>query len=75
MCILILIPGYARTERSLRGLTIVDFHQQLYIPDIQKLALHLLHVHIIGTFPFFLSDNIKQYAATSDSHRKKLLSC
>ena len=29
--------------------SIVDFHQDLYIPAIQKLAFHLPHVHIIGT--------------------------
>ena len=28
---------------------IVDFHQQLYITEIQKLELHLPHVKIIGT--------------------------
>ena len=29
--------------------SIVDFHKRFYIPVIQKLALHLPHVRIIGT--------------------------
>ena len=29
--------------------TIYDFHTSLYIPDIQRLAFHLTHVHILGT--------------------------
>ena len=29
--------------------SIFDFHQKFYITAIQKLALHLQHVHIIGT--------------------------
>ena len=29
--------------------SIVDFHQDFYIPEIQKLAFHLPHVHILGT--------------------------
>ena len=28
---------------------ISDFHTSLYIPEIQKLAFHLPHVHLIGT--------------------------
>ena len=29
--------------------TISDLHTSFYIPDIQNLASHLLHVHILGT--------------------------
>ena len=29
--------------------SIVEFRQQLYIPEIQKLAFHLPHVHILLT--------------------------
>ena len=29
--------------------TISDFHTSFYIPDIQKLAFHLPHVHILRT--------------------------
>ena len=29
--------------------TISDFHTSFYIPDIQKLAFHLPHAHILGT--------------------------
>ena len=28
---------------------ITDFHTSFYIPEIQKLAFHLPHVHIMGT--------------------------
>ena len=31
----------------------MDLHHQFYIPAIQKIAFHLLHVFIIGTYPCF----------------------
>ena len=32
--------------------SIVDFNQKFYMPAIQKLALHVTHVHILGTHNF-----------------------
>ena len=40
---------YTRKELVMMEITISDFHTSFYIPDIQKLAFHLPHVHILGT--------------------------
>ena len=40
---------YTRKELVRMESSIVDFHWDLYIPAIQKLALNLPHIHIIGT--------------------------
>ena len=40
---------YIRKELVMMETTIFDFHTRLFIPDIQKLAFHLVHVHILGT--------------------------
>ena len=38
-----------RKELVMMETTIYDFRTIFYIPDIQKLAFHLTHVHILGT--------------------------
>ena len=40
---------YTGKELVMMETSVLVFHQKLYIPDIQKLALHLLHVYILGT--------------------------
>ena len=40
---------YTRKELVMVETTISDFRTSLYIPDIQKLALHLPRGHILGT--------------------------
>ena len=40
---------YTRKELVMMKTSIADFHTSVYIPEIQKLAFHLTHVHIIGT--------------------------
>ena len=40
---------YTRKELVMTETTISDFHTSFYIPDIQKLALHLTHVCILVT--------------------------
>ena len=39
---------YTRKESVMTETKIYDFNNSLYIPDIQKLAFHLPHVHILG---------------------------
>ena len=40
---------YTRKELVMMETTISDFHTRFYIPAMQKLDFHLLHVHILGT--------------------------
>ena len=40
--------NYTRKELVMMESSIVEFHQDIYIPAIQKLAFHLPHVRIIG---------------------------
>ena len=39
---------YTRKELVMRETTISDFNTSFYIPDIQKIAFCLPHVHILG---------------------------
>ena len=40
---------YTQKELVMMETSIVDCHQHFYITTIQKLELHLTHIHIIGT--------------------------
>ena len=40
---------HTRAELFTMKSSIVDFHRDFYIPEIQKLVFQLPHVHIIGT--------------------------
>ena len=40
---------YTRKELFMMETYITDFNTSLYIPEIQKLVIHLPHVHIIET--------------------------
>ena len=41
---------YTRKELVILDTKISDFNTCFYIPAIQKLAFHIPHVHIIGTY-------------------------
>ena len=45
----ILTKIFARKELFMTETSISDFHTSFYIPEIQKLAFYLTHVHILGT--------------------------
>ena len=40
---------YARKNIVIMDTSILEFHQNVYIPAIQKLSLHLTYVHFLGT--------------------------
>ena len=45
----ILTKIFARKELFMTETSISDFHTSFYIPEIQKPAFYLTHVHILGT--------------------------